>query len=177
MVFVQGSGAKRCWLINMQAELPSLRCWLLHKSAPHTYTQHKSAHTNTQMQLSPSDKLAVHRCIFRRTHAQCYESTGVQKYSPRTHTHICTRILTHTLTCSSLHLFSCVLFFPCSGFPRRVGGKRSPRGGTGALIDSREFGGRGASKTALLLSLSSRPSALSAPTTGSLSFANTSRKN
>lgn len=37
-VFVQGSGAKRqsCWLIDMQAELLSLRCWLPHKSASHT---------------------------------------------------------------------------------------------------------------------------------------------
>lgn len=95
VVFVQGSGAKRCWLINMQAELPSLRCWLLHKSAPHTYTQHKSAHTSTQMQLSPSDKLAVHRCICRRTHAQCYESTGVQKYSAHTHTPMRTHTYTH----------------------------------------------------------------------------------
>lgn len=46
----------------------------------------------------------------------------------------------------------------------------------GALIDSREFGGRGASKTALLLPLSSRPSALSAAAMGSLSVANTLRK-
>lgn len=89
-----------------------------------------------------------------------------------THTHIGARILTHTLTCSSLHLFSCVLFFflPAVVPPRRAAGKRSPRGGTGALIDSREFGGRRASKAALPLPLSSRPSALSAPSPGPARF-------
>lgn len=52
----------------------------------------------------------------------------------------------------------------------------APGDRTGALIDSREFGGRGASKTALLLPFSSRPSALSAPVMGSLSVANTLKK-
>lgn len=97
----------------MQAELPSLRCWLLHKSAPHTYTQHKSAHTNTLMQLSPSDKLAVHRCICRRAHAQCNESTGVQKYSACAHTYTYAHAYLHThwpaAPCICLVVF---FFFP-----------------------------------------------------------------
>lgn len=129
---------------------------------PHINTRRCSSHPQLNSHT-------IHKCICRRTHAQFLESTGLQKHNTRTHT--------HTLTCSSLHLFSCVLFFPCSGFPRRVAGKRSPRGHTGGLIDSREFGGRGASKTALPLSLSSRPAARSVPTTGLLSFANDLNKN
>lgn len=47
VVFVQGSGAKRprCWLIDMQAELPSLRCGLLYKSASHSHREYVNTHT------------------------------------------------------------------------------------------------------------------------------------
>lgn len=83
---------------------------------------------------------------------------------------------THALTCSSLHLFSCVLFPPAMVSLEGLEDSAAPGDRTGALIDSREFGGRGASKTALLLPLSSRPSALWAPVIGSLSVANTLRK-
>lgn len=149
---------------------------------PHTLTHLHTAlraHTQTHrcMQRSPSNKPTVQGCICRHTHAQFFWQIHMRAHA-HTHSHIGAHILTHTLTCSSLHLFSCVLFFPAVVPTRRAAGKRSPRGGTGALIDSREFGGRRASKAALPLPLSSRPSALSARTTGgSLSFANTSRKN
>lgn len=125
VVFVQGSGAKRCWLINMQAELPSLRCWLLSQICPtHLHTALR-AHTQTHrcMQRSASNKPTVQGCICRRTHAQVFffwaNPQACMKNRARTHSHIGARILTHTLTCSSLHLFSCVLFsqqwFPLAG--------------------------------------------------------------
>lgn len=110
---------------------------------PHAHTHGCSSHP----QINPSAN------TYADTRVPSYkESTGVQKYSM----HRC------TLTCSFLHLFACVLFF--FFFPLRwspsspgTGGKRVPRGWTATLIDSRGFGGRGASKTALPLSLSSTP--------------------
>lgn len=108
------------------------------------------------------------KCVCRSTHAQCLKNP--QACKSETHTY------THALTCSSLHLFSCVLFPPAMVSLEGLEDSAAPGDRTGALIDSREFGGRGASKTALLLPLSSRPSALWAPVMGSLSVANTLRK-
>lgn len=142
VVFVQGSGAKRqsCWLIDMHA---SLRCWPPHKSTSHTHrcSSHPQINSYTQIHMQ------THACALTRIHRRA------QKYSTNTYAHIDLQ-----LSCICLVVF--FFFFPCGGSPPhpcRVGGKRSPRGRTAALIDSREFGGRGASKTALLLSLSSRP--------------------
>lgn len=52
-----------------------------------------------------------------------------------------------------------LVFYPPRDAPPAsiIGGKHVPRVRTATLTDSREFGGRGASKTALPLSLSSKP--------------------
>lgn len=117
LCFCSGAKSLQCWLIIMQAEHPSLRCWLPLKSGPHTYRQYKNTNKNTctQRLLSPSHRDTWCTNVYADTCTQDFRNP-MRTYS-------------RTMTCSTLHLFSCI-FFPCSGFPCRVGGKCSPRGQT-----------------------------------------------
>ena len=74
-----------------------------------TYT-HTHTHTHTQLPLSRIKYHILRKCVCRSTHARFLKNPQACK----SETHI---QYSHTLTCSSLHLFSCVLFFPLQWFP------------------------------------------------------------
>lgn len=128
---------------------------------------HAQTHTlaHTQMHHSPCDKLI--RCT--QKHMQI-NTCAVRRIHRRANVRI-----THRRTYIDPHLSASVWL--CSFFPAvpppppGLEESTAPRDGAAVLIDSREFGGRGASKAAL--PLSSRPPAR---TTGSLSVANTPQK-
>lgn len=92
-------------------------------NVPHTLTGSVRAHTHTHIQL-PLSRIKQHilrKCICRNTHARFRKNPQACKSETRIQ-------YTHALTCSSLHLFSCVLFFPLQRFPSQGWRIAQPRG-------------------------------------------------
>lgn len=78
---------------------------------PHTLTHSIRAHTQTHRCSSHPQINSRYTDAYADARMRSVTNPQACKSIARAHTHICTRILTHTLTCSSLHLFSCVPFF------------------------------------------------------------------
>lgn len=147
LMFVQGSGARResCWLIDIQAELPSLRCYSCLTNLPHTNTK---SYTHTHTHTQEEQKYSTCRAKMQSTHTQTHSQM-----------HIDPQLSASVWLCSYFFLPLAMVPLPRHPPPppSSAGGKRAPRGWSTVLIDSREFGGRGASKTAQLFFLSSGP--------------------
>lgn len=134
---------------------------------PHTHFKSTHKHRYRCCSHSQINSYTARKCVSRHTHAKLKESTGVQKIV----SYMRIEASWPGAFCICLAVF--FFFFPCGGSPPpSVGGKRAPGDGRLCWLTAGEFGGQGASKAALLLSL-----ALSPPATSSISFKDTSQKN
>lgn len=138
---------------------------------PHTLTGSIRTHPHTHTAAPLPDK-GTHTTSMPHAESRMRGFLKIHRHANVRHTY---SIHTHWPAAPCICLV--VFFFPLQWFPSQgLEDSAAPGDRTGALIDSRGFGGRGASKTALLLPLLSRPSALSVPVMHLISAGNTLRK-